>query len=266
VRGETKVRDKQGVRTRRVRGPAERRVGWEWTGVVREQKKGVMPKVVRWEYYQEPARHWYPNTPVANKPAKKEKAQYRYGYDRAGKVSVMIWDLPVIQVHVKPGQMEEFLRYSEEKIEVSKFSEGELQIVQTATLKNGRVVETARTGWGDTDVEIFTWVGDRATKRVRYLRSQEGAVEAHYDQKTKEFEDKLRIKPDGTRRPIGLPKSVTVNSVAEKIRKRLVKAAYEVVAKAKIKEPISCLVLAYSGEGNPVFWPTPPSLEQTTVG
>jgi hypothetical protein len=115
-------------------------------------RDSVMPKVIRWEYYQESAWHWYPNTPVANKPAKKEKAQYRYGYDRAGRVIVMIWDLPIIQVHVMPGQMEEFLRYSEEKIEVSKFSERRLQIVQTANLKNGRVVEAASTGWGDTDV------------------------------------------------------------------------------------------------------------------
>jgi hypothetical protein len=67
----------------------------------------------------------------------------------------------------------------------------------------------------------------------------------------------FRVRRDGTRFQLGqpLPKGVTVKSVKETIRNRLVTLVPEVVAAARIKEPIYCVALAYDGEDNDVLPP-----------
>ena len=215
-------------------------------------RDSVMPKVVRWEYFLEPAWHWHPTYEVTHQPATKKEANYGYGYDRSGRVIVILSDMQL------PPPTEEFLRYSGNVIEVSDFCKGSRRGVETVTLKNGRVVQQASAGWGQgPSVEYLTWDGDRATRMVRHLSFMKNAVEFLYDDKSRNLEAKFHIKPDGTRRPVDLPKGVKAKVLEERIRKGLVKGAYAMVSKAGIKETIYCLVLAYSGEGNDVF---PPSL------
>ena len=212
----------------------------------------VTPKVVRWEYFLAPAWHWRPDWELSHQPATKKNARYGYGYDRSNKVIVIL-------SHMNAGSsVEEFLRYSKDRIESSEFFKGALREVETGFLKNGQVVRIEQAGRNGSCIETVEWDGDRATRMQTQYSDEKFAREFVYDEESKSFEVKFRVKPDGTRVPIDqpLPKGVTMKSLAAQIRKHLVKGVGEVVARSKIKEPIYCVVLVYSGEGNPVFPPT----------
>ena len=215
-------------------------------------RDAVMPKVVRWEYFLEPAWHWRPDQSLSHQPATKKNARYGYGYDRSNQVIVML------SYRTGGPSLEEFLRYSNDRIESSEFFKGLIREVQTGFLKNGRVVRIEEAGRNGSCIETVEWEGGRATRMQTQYKDEKFAREFVYDAQSKSFEAKFVIKPDGTRRPIDqpLPEGVTMKSLAATIRKHLVKGVGEVVARSKIKEPIYCVVLVYSGEGNPVFPPT----------
>ena len=215
-------------------------------------RDSVMPKVARWKYYLEPAWHWYPHSPVSHKPTSKNHARCGYGYDKSNRVVVMLSAMG------SGPALEEYLRYAKDKIEVSEFYKGSLREVQTAFLKNGRIVKVEKAGKDGSCVETIEWKGKLATRTCAWWKGQKSAMEFLYNEETKGLEARFYVRPDGTRRPIDqpMPEGVTIKSLAEKIRKSLVKGVYDLVAKERIKEPIYCVVLTYSGEGNPVVPPT----------
>jgi hypothetical protein len=223
------------------------------SGAYKKIRESAMREVVRWEYYPERVWNLRPGDEVSMKPVAKRDADYAYGYDAAGRVVVIQYN---IKIFGKKRPDEEFLRYSKNKIEVSDFRDGSLRGVETGTLKNGQVVRVSSVGSDSSSVEDYEWEGDRPTRMLRHWNNEKSAIEFIND-KLKGWEARFRVKPDGTRRPLDLPKGVTVKSLAEKIRKHLVKGVHAMVSKARIKEPIYCVVLGYSGEGNAVF---PPSI------
>jgi len=222
------------------------------SGAYHAIRESVMPKVARWEYFREPAWHWYPHSPVSDKPTSENHARFGYGYDKSNKVIVMLSGMG------SGPALEEYLRYSKDKIEVSEFYEGSLREVQTALLKNGKIVKVEKAGNDGSCVETIDWEGKLATRTCAWWKGRKAAFEFFYNPEKKRLEAKNYLNPDGTRRPLHqpLPEGVTIKSLAEKIRKSLVKGVYDLVAKERIKEPIYCVVLTYSGEGNPVFPPT----------
>jgi hypothetical protein len=67
----------------------------------------------------------------------------------------------------------------------------------------------------------------------------------------------FRVRRDGTRFQLyqPLPKGLTVKSLKETVRSRLVVLIPELVAAANIREPICCVALAYDEEGNDALPP-----------
>ncbi len=213
-------------------------------------RDAVMPKVVRWKYYTDCAWTLLPEEPRPCKLTTKQKAEYGYGYDSSNRVIV-------VQSAFSIGPLQEFIRYIDDRVETSEFFKDEMRDIQTVLLKNGKpglVVNAYDNGYSFIEYE---WNGDVPSRYWHRSKNDKVTTEFAYDPKSKAFDPKFRIKDDGTRRPVDLPKGVTTKTLAEKIRKGLVKGVYDLVARKKFKEPIYCIALVYSGEDNPVF---PPSI------
>ena len=235
-------------------------------------RKQSESKVARWAYWDRPDWFWDPEYVVkywSSRPpqrTQKEKARYAYGYDDKKRVTV---------IHSfsfgDPRKLNsmEFLRYSGDRIVGSHFiaeaiysgnmvvgndweAGGVLADLFEATLSGGRVVKVEQlygTGW---DWKTISWDGDNVASVVEGVRGRKAHRQITYGKAGKMLEDLDLSKPI-KRKP--LPNGVTMNSLANEIRQRLVKAVVTTVTKAKIKETVYCLALNYDCEGNPLLLP-----------
>jgi hypothetical protein len=235
-------------------------------------KKLCESKVVRWEYWDWPEWHWEPDyfLEARQKPkrVKKDQAEFGYGLDRNNRV---------VLVHkFEFGDPEEvhamyFLRYSGNKLIGSEFlgatvyegnkvlgadfeRGGSVIDVFQATLSDSRIVRVERlhSGFPQWDWKTITWKGDKVATILEGVRGRKPHRQKTYNDAGCIIED-LDLSKPVKRQP--LPKGVTMKSLAKEIRDRLAKAVVATVSKAKVKQPVYCLVLNYDCEGNPLLLP-----------
>jgi len=200
--------------------------------------------------------HWQPDLFLAlrriAKRVPKGQATVGYGYDKENRV-VLIYEFGF----EKPQKLKamEFLRYSRDKIVGSHFraAGGVLADVFEATLAEGCIVRVERlmsnSLWEWKSIE---WQGEKIASVLEGMRGRKAHRQITYNGKG-EIVDDLDLSEPPKRKP--LPKGVTMQSLAKKIRGLLAKTVVTTVTKAKIKEPVYCLALNYDCEGNPLLLP-----------
>ncbi|GEM_PF-3474010 len=242
--------------------PLEKRFFAEEGAFIRIRKL-CESKVVRWDYWQWPRWHWDPElvleAPAKPKRAPIDKARFAYGYDNEGRVTVIH---EFSQRHAQELNSMQFLRYSGNKIIGSEVQEDMLADVFEASLSEGRIVRVEHfvTGIPPWDWKTFEWQGGKIAKVVYGLYGQKGHREVTYNQAGRMTGEIDLSEPEEPQAPKPLkrkplPKGVTMQSLAKRIRERLARAVVAAVTKAKIKEPVYCLALNYDCEGNPLLLP-----------
>ena len=130
---------------------------------------------------------------------------------------------------------------------------GVLADVFEATLAEGCIVRVERlmsnSLWEWKSIE---WQGEKIASVLEGMRGRKAHRQITYNGKG-EIVDDLDLSEPPKRKP--LPKGVTMQSLAKKIRGLLAKTVVTTVTKAKIKEPVYCLALNYDCEGNPLLLP-----------
>jgi hypothetical protein len=211
-------------------------------------RKITEERVVRWEYWTGYHWHWKPSEyESVEKTAKRttrEKAWYTYSYDAQDRVIVIKFGFPGDE---NPTPEEEFLSYSRDSIQSTKYYEEQLRDVAEATLVNGRITRVeSGDGW-----DSIQWRGDKIARIQFGEHRKKPVLEWCYDESGK------RTGMYDLPRKLKLPKGVTIASLAKSIHAHLTQLVPKIVAKAGIKQLVYCLALAYDGEGNGVV---PPSL------
>jgi len=237
-------------------------------------RKRSESQVVRWEYWNWPKWNWDPDDALElrriAKRVPKERASNGYGYDKENRVIV------IQQFRGNPPKLwwMEFLRYSGDKMMGSHFlagaiysenkvigndfqAGGVLANVFEATLSSGRIVRAERlmTDSWQWDWKTIEWEGDNVATVLEGKRGQKASRQKTYSRAGKLIEDLDLSKPVKPPKRQPLPEGVTVKSLAQEIRQKLVKAVVATVARARVKEPVYCLALNYDCEGNPLLPP-----------
>jgi hypothetical protein len=200
-------------------------------------------------------------------------ARYAYGYDEADRpIVIQLFDSdsigmmppasenpggqPVLQ-RIPTGHVrrEEFIAYRDDVMDISSFLQGELAGVYRLQVRDGLIIQQEVLEQGIYRHGRFEYEG-RRKKRCQALSDTGQVIEEtlygpHGEQTI------FRVRRDGTRFELGqpLPRGVSVKSLKQTIRTRLVALVPEVVAQAGINETIYCVALAYDGEGNDVLPP-----------
>jgi hypothetical protein len=254
----------RGVSMKPVKPPIARRFEAEQDAYERIASL-CLPQVVRWEYAADIAWGWHPfcvgeGETLATLDAAEEDTDYAYGYDAHGRVRVVRSHLRLWRKYPGSRPSEDFLRYSPDTIEVSEFGPKQLIAVETVTLSGGRAIRIE--SFNHDGVYAWTtvdWDGDRVAKYRWCVPKLRVDCERVLDERGRTREE-YRVKPDGTRVATGgadkpLPKGVTLKTLAETIRTRLLKVVPKVLRAARIREKVYCLALAYDGEGGGVLPP-----------
>jgi len=228
-----------------------------------------MAEVVRWRYSQGMAWAWHPNIKDYRdkKPSSwrwteiQEEADYAYGYDAQDRVRIVQWPLRMCREDGWRRPIEDFLRYSENRIEISEFDELKLRFVENVTLHQAHPVKVEEFD-SDSVFELtsFEWRGDLLMQSRRRVPQFRLDIETVFDSLGR-VKEEFEVKQDGTRvlagdviRPI--PKGVTLKSLTDTVHKRLLISVPKTIRKAKLRGRFYCLALAYDGEGNGALPPT----------
>jgi hypothetical protein len=190
-----------------------------------------------------------------------EEAQYAWGYDHTGNLTI----LQMLSYRYENGVkiaapevvVECFLYRHANQLLMFRFLRKKLQILWRATEDGGRTVELEefREDAGATK-DRYVWEGDILKSKTGLDEKDRPTSETIYDWVTKN-RHLYFIRRDGSRRLSGqpVPKGLTVKSLAETVRKRLMAVIPEVITAARIAEPVYCLALAYDSEGNDMLPP-----------
>lgn len=231
-------------------------------------RKQFESKVTRWVYWDWPKWYWEPDRYLLlgakSKPVQKEKARFGLGHDQAG-------NIVVIHRFSLQGKLEamDFMRYSKGKIIGSHYiagaickdgrvvdndfqAGGVLAEVFEALVQGGHIVRLEclmETWW---QWKSFSWVDNRVATVLEGLRGRKPHRRKTYDKSGEVIEDLDMTRPPKIK---PLPKGVTLKSLAKQILQHLVADVVARVTKAKVKEPVYCLVLNYDCEGNPKLPP-----------
>jgi len=192
-----------------------------------------------------------------------EGAHYAYGYDKEGRpIIVRHFKTEIDPEKTKASQdlvyritkevlVEEFIRYERDNVYLySRYLNGSLIYIRRLTFEEGMLMEDesvhhgyysrAQNIYDGRRLSICRMVDDsgRVLEESVYKRGQPAR---HY-----------RVRRDGTRFELyqPLPKGVTVKSLLETAKERLIKLIPETLAKADLGEAIYAVALAYDGEGN----------------
>lgn len=151
---------------------------------------------------------------------------------------------------------EEFIVHGENRLEVTRVVRGGLERLSRLRFQGHRQVEDESVIQGVYQHTLMHYEGSK-TKLWQSLDNQ-GRVfyEVHYDSHGQQ--SYFRVRRDGSRFELGqpLPKGITVRSLKETVRSRLVSLIPGLIASSGITEPIYCVALVYDDEGNDALPPT----------
>lgn len=221
----------------------------------------VSSKELVWEYGHMEERRCDEKT-----VCKPDQAFYECGFGREGR--------PIWMVHFKPDwvktsgspltqrmptkeiEVEEFIYYRGETIEVLRFLSEELEVVHRVTYRNGQLIE------GEAYWEDQGYVCDRYFYEKNRLASEQSITEQGTISQETVYglngeETVYRVRRDGTKMEVGapLPKGITVKKLVETIQQRLLVLIPEIVAECKLKETVYCVGIIYDDEGNDALPP-----------
>ncbi len=225
-------------------------------------QKACEAKVVRWEYWDSFVRHWNPEVEIeekeilrrygiTNPPKQLDEAdsavEYAYGYDADDRLLII---RHISGIHTQT----EFIRYPSGSLVSSIFlrdcrepSENTLFQVATGTFSKRQLNRIEVCGrsydpycldikWADGQIARILWsiIGEPPGEEWRFDKSGK-MIRSQYSSKTKQPKS---------------PKGTDQKALEKLIRQRLMSVVPKVIAKAKLKKPVYCLILAYDGEGN----------------
>lgn len=192
----------------------------------------------------------------------REGAACACGFDAA--------DRPIFFQHFYPKQVideygiadsdihiEEFITHNGDTLEIASFVRAHLQSVSRLRYENQLLIED----------EIF--IDGHYQRNLRHYEGRRIRLQQSYSEHGVLFYESafgpngeqtcFRVRRDGTRFQLyqPLPKGITVKSLKETVRNRLVAVIPQLVASAGITEPIYCVALVYDDEGNDAL---PPSI------
>jgi hypothetical protein len=242
-----------------------------------ELKALVEPQVVRWRYSNGLLwSHAHCQQDIlTTEEADPEQAQNAYGYDADGRVVCVRQFTTDRRYNVSSsGQLETILTRRVDMEEFIQYAGGTMEISEFGTRKPPndtptllRVYEVRTEGSRTAEEAEFHPPEDRFEHTKYVLKSDGSETEQGFDENGKlvlETENNAdgsyqmyKIRQDGSRFLLGqpMPKGVTVKSLTEVVRRRLLEAIPKTVKAAGIKEPVYCVALAYDGEGNDVLGP-----------
>jgi hypothetical protein len=229
-------------------------------------------QVVRWEFsteeiwsYEDGLRRESSDADILPGP---EGAFHACGYDRADR-PVFLKHFDWEDVYPKAGSRnpnvrgipsnetweEEFIVHRGHILDVSRFVRGELEAVYTLIIRERLLIEEFAVRQGCFQHTRYQYEGRR--KRLQQSLSENERVFLEIAFGPHGEQTYFRVRRDGTRFQLGqpLPKGMTVRSLKETIRNRLLALVPRVVAGTGIKEPIYCIALAYDNEGNDALPP-----------
>jgi hypothetical protein len=229
-------------------------------------QKACEAKVVRWEYWDGFVSHWKPEVEIEEKE-KKERHQkygiiddppkkltesdsaveYAYGYDAENKlliirhISGILTQTEFIRHQSGSLASSTFLQDSRTpdqdtlfQVATGTFAEGQLNRIEVC----GRSYDPYRLDikWADGQIAQIQWsiIGEPPGEEWRFDKNGK-MIRSQYSSKTKQPKS---------------PKGTGQKAMEKLIRQRLMSVVPKVIAKAKLKKPVYCLILAYDGEGN----------------
>jgi hypothetical protein len=157
---------------------------------------------------------------------------------------------------LKTVSCEEFITHDEDTLEVLRFVRGKLERVSRLRFQGQLLIEDESVIQGFYQHTRMRYEGSK--NKLQQSLNNKGQVFLEIDFGPHGEQSYFRVRRDGSRFQLcqPLPKGITVKSLKETVRKRLVALIPELVSAAAIREPIYCVALAYDDEGNDALPPT----------
>ena len=223
-------------------------------------------QVVRWIYSQMEIWSWSDRrrrgTDDAILPSP-DGAFYACGYDADDQPIVLhhfdyetVYEPPTRRLPLKTIWCEEFIAHHEDRLEVLRFVRGELERASRLRFQGRLLIEDESVVQGVYQHTRIHYEGSK--KKLQQSLNDKGRTFLEIDFGPHGEQSFFRVRRDGSRFQLGqpLPKGLTVKSLKETVRKRLVALIPELLSAAAIPEPIYCVALAYDDEGNDALPPT----------
>lgn len=191
-----------------------------------------------------------------------EGAFYACGYDVNNQPIVLchfdyetIYEPSERRIPLKAVWCEEFITHHANTLDVLCFVRGELKRVSRLKFQGRLLIEDESVIQGVYQHTLIHHEGSK--KRLQQSLNNKGQVFFEIDFGPHGEQSYFRVRRDGSRFQLyqPLPKGITVKSLKETVRNRLVALIPELVSAAEIREPIYCVALTYDDEGNDALPP-----------
>jgi hypothetical protein len=230
--------------------------------IIREHFK---VQVVRWAYSlteiwsYEDKRLWTANTDFLSSP---DGAFHACGYDALERPVVLLhYDFKTIyepkthRIPLNSVWCEEFIVHADDGLEVRRIVRGKLERISWLRFQGHRQSENKSVIQGVYQHTLMHYERTRIKLQQSLDNQGRNFFEIHFDPNGQQ--SYFRVRRDGSRFQLyqPLPKGITVRSLKETVRNRLIKLVPELVLSAGISEPIYCVALVYDDEGNDALPP-----------
>lgn len=186
-----------------------------------------------------------------DKPIYQKHFEIQTTFERTASGGNAMRRIPTTKVWV-----EEFFEHFGDTLKVTRTMHGKVTGVYELRFKNRLLAEQIMIQDGFFHHTLYTYEGRRTTLQQDLSDTGRLIFETKFGPNGEQ--SYYRIRRDGTRFQLyqPWPKGVTLKSVKDIIRRRLLALVPQVVADAGLKEPIYCVTLGYDGEGNDPLPPT----------
>lgn len=152
--------------------------------------------------------------------------------------------------------VEEFIEHTGETLKVTRVEHGKIAGVYDLRFQNRLLAEEIMIQDGFFHHTLFSYEGRRTVLQQSISDTGRLVFETKFGPNGEQ--SYYRVRRDGTRFQLyqPWPKGMSLKSVKDTIRRRLLALVPRIVANAELKEAIYCLTLGYDGEGNDPLPPT----------
>jgi len=167
-----------------------------------------------------------------------------------------IYETAIRRIPSKAAWLEEFIVHDEDTLDVMRFVRGNLERVSRRKFQQHRQIEDESVVQGCYQHTLMHYEGSKI--KLQQSLNNQGHVFFEIDFDSHGQQSYFRVRRDGSRFQLyqPLPKGITVKSLKETVRNRLVALIPELVSATGIREPIYCVALVYDDEGNDALPPT----------
>jgi hypothetical protein len=230
-----------------------------------EIRERFRARAVRWAYSETEIWSWLERRQLVAEDdmlADSKNARYSCGYDASNRPILLChFDSETIygpvprQVPLETMWCEEFIEHQEDTLEVLRFVRGKLDRLSRLRFEGRLLVEDESVIQG---VYQHTLTHHEGSKKKRQQSiNNKGKVFFEIDFGPHGEQSYFRVRRDGSRFQLcqPLPKGITVKSLKDTVRERLLELVPELVSAAAVPGPIYCVALAYDDEGNDALPP-----------